>query len=263
MRLSNVSLRNGLLALTFAGAALFATAASADPGHGRGHWKDNDRRGNYDNRGGDYRGQVRYRDGGQVRYRDGGGARVRIDAHYRSGGGGSYRSGGGYYRGGGGSYGGGGYGGRVYVRSAPRVVYAQPQRVYVRCAPRYVSYRPHRVIIVRPAPYARVGINFGRIGISAILGHGWNDCDYGCNFCDAHFSSYGSYSAHVQSCAYRPRDCDIQCRPWDNAGYQEWRGNDDGQCEDRYGYDNDDRGDYRSNDGYDDDDRYYDEDDDN
>jgi hypothetical protein len=124
------------------------------------------------------------------------------------------------------------------------------------------------VIVVRPAPYARVGVNFGRISISALLGghRHWNDCDYGCNFCDAHFSSYGSYEAHVRSCEYRPRDCQIQCRQWDNAGYDEWSDRGDGQCspDDAYSndsrYDDDDRYDNRRHD--DDDDRYYDEDDD-
>ena len=87
--------------------------------------------------------------------------------------------------------------------------------------------------------------------------------DYGCNFCDAHFTSYGSYESHVQGCDHRPSGSRIQCEDWDESGYDEYCRRDGDRYEERdrgdY-YDNDDR-DYRGNDGYDDrdDDGYYDD----
>jgi len=189
--------RNGMIAL-----ALCASAASADPGHGRGHgqWK-------------------------HQRYRE-----VYVQSA------------------------------PVYVQPAPVYVQAPPPVVYRECAPRYVTYYPQRVMVVRPTPFVRVGAQFGSVSISAVLG-GHQRYDYGCNFCDAHFSSYGAYENHVHNCAYRPANTRIECRQWDDQGYSQWQGRSPSSCrrgDDRdYGY-NDDR-------RYDDDQRYddrrYDDDD--
>ncbi len=154
--------------------------------------------------------------------------------------------------------------GRVVVREP---VYA-PTRVYAACAPRYVTYRPQRVVVVRPAPYVRVGGRFGSVDISAIFGQRrhYDAYEYGCNFCDAHFASYGAYERHVHSCSYRPANYRIQCRNWDDAGYDEYRAGryDDRRYGDGRGYDSndgrydDDRG-YQGNDGYDEDGYYGDD----
>jgi hypothetical protein len=137
-------------------------------------------------------------------------------------------------------------------------VYVQPAPVVYRaCAPRYVVYRPQHVAVVRPAPYVHVGARIGAVDISAVFGGGggWSNYDYGCNFCEAHYSSYGGWENHVQSCRYRPANTRIECRRWDRDGYAQWR---DSRYDDRY----DDRGyDDRRYDDERYDDRYYDEDD--
>jgi hypothetical protein len=230
MRLKIASSRNGLLALTvIAALSICASAALAGDGNGRGHKKKG--YGHGKSRGGGY--SVRYRQPQKVYV---------------------HPSRGGHYGG----------GSRVTVR------YRQPQRVYVQrphvvryeaCAPRYVTYRPQRVILVRPAPYVRVGAHIGSIDISAIFGpkRRYSHYDYGCNFCEAHFTSYGGYEGHVRSCEHRPHGSRIECEDWDESGYDEYRRGDHGRYDDRYeerdrgDYDDryDDRG-YRGNDGYDD-----------
>lgn len=141
----------------------------------------------------------------------------------------------------------------VVVRPARRV-HAVP--VYAACEPRYVSYRSPRVIVVRPAPYVRVGARIGSVDIGAVFGgrRQYSHYDYGCNFCESRYSSFSAYETHVQRCSHRPRNVVIQARVWDDAGYGEWRGRD--ACDQGRGY-----GDRR----YDDrdyDDRYDDRDDD-
>jgi hypothetical protein len=157
---------------------------------------------------------------------------------------------------------------RAVVVSRPvRVVHAAP--VYAACPPRYVSYRSPRVVVVRPAPYVRVGARIGSVHIGAIFGGRRHaDYDYGCNFCDARFNAFSAYDSHVHGCAHRPRNVRIEARVWDDAGYGEWehrdpcaqdrtyareagvydegwddRGYDDGGYDDRdrdYGYDDED-----------------------
>jgi hypothetical protein len=147
----------------------------------------------------------------------------------------------------------------VYVQSAP--VYVQPAPVVYRaCAPRYVTYYPQQVMVVRPTPFVQVGARFGSITIGAVFG-GHQRYQYGCNFCDAHFSSYGAYENHVHNCAYRPANTRIECRQWDDQGYSQWQGRSPSSCRrsnDRY-YEEDDRG-YSQDDRYDD--RRYDNQDD-
>jgi hypothetical protein len=135
-----------------------------------------------------------------------------------------------------------------------RAYYAQP--VYAvpppaPCAPRYVVYRPQRVLVVRPAPYVRIGGHFGQVDISAIFGprRSYATYDYGCNFCDAHFGSFEAYENHVEHCPYRPANVRIDVRAWGDGGAGDYRGYDR----------NDYRNDYRSDDRNDDrnDDRGY------
>ena len=147
---------------------------------------------------------------------------------------------------------------RVHAYYAPQPVYVQPAPVvYQACAPRYVVYRPQHVAVVRPAPYVHIGARIGAVDINAVLGggQGWSDYDYGCNFCEAHYSSYGGWENHVRACDYRPANTRIECRRWDRDGYAEWRSRDSRY--DRY----DDRryeDERYENERYDD--RYYDED---
>lgn len=151
----------------------------------------------------------------------------------------------------------------VVVARPARRVYAAP--VYAACAPRYVSYRSPRAIVVRPAPYVRVGARIGSVDIGAVFGgrSQYSNYEYGCNFCESRYSSFSAYDSHVQSCSYRPRNVQIQARVWDDAGYGEWEGRDASSQDRRYSdsrYEEDDRYDRR----YDDDDRYdrrYDDDD--
>ena len=96
-------------------------------------------------------------------------------------------------------------------------VFAAPP-AWTACAPRYVVYRPQRVAIVRPAPYVRIGGRIGQVDVSAVFGPhaNYTSYDYGCNFCDAHFSSFGAYEDHVEHCAYRPANVRIVVRSWDD-----------------------------------------------
>jgi hypothetical protein len=108
------------------------------------------------------------------------------------------------------------YGHRRYypVACAPQpVYYAAPA-----CAPRYVVYRPARVLVVRPAPYVQVGTRIGPVDISAIFGS-HQRYEYGCNFCDAHFSTFGAYEDHVEHCGYAPSNVHIQVQAWGDNGY--------------------------------------------
>ena len=141
----------------------------------------------------------------------------------------------------------------VYVQPAPvcvqpAPVYVQAAPVYQACAPRYVTYYPEQVAVVRPTPFVHIGAQLGAVSISALFG-GHRQYDYGCNFCDAHFSSYGAYENHVHNCAYRPSNVRIECRQWDDDGYAQWQGRNPSSCRrsnDRY-YEEDDR-DYRQDD---------------
>ena len=124
----------------------------------------------------------------------------------------------------------------VVVVDRPAYVVRQAP-VYEACAPRYVSSYSPRVVVVRPAPYVSVGARIGSVDIAAVFGprRQYAQYEYGCNFCEAHFSTFAAYDVHVHGCDYRPHDVRIQARVWDDEGYGEWRGRDD-----RY-YEEDDR----------------------
>jgi hypothetical protein len=131
----------------------------------------------------------------------------------------------------------------VVVVEAPRYrrVYAAP--VF---RPRYVTYQPNRVLVVQPAPYVAVNGRIGPVDISAVFGPRatYHAAYYGCNFCDARFSSYGSYRSHVLACGYRPANVNVIVHPWDDGRYAQGPGDDCGNGHVAYdGYD----------DGYDDD----------
>jgi hypothetical protein len=142
----------------------------------------------------------------------------------------------------------------VVVSRPVRVVRAEP--AWAACPPRYVSYRPQRVVVVRPAPYVRVGGRIGSVNISAIFGprRQYSDYEYGCNFCEAHFGSFAAYDSHVHGCSHRPQDVRIQARHWDDAGYDEWDGRDACSTDRRYadGRWDDERYDRRDDDWYED-----------
>ncbi len=108
----------------------------------------------------------------------------------------------------------------VHVVSPARVVFAAPAR--------YVTYAEPRVVVVRPTPYVHVGARIGRVSIGAVFGPQpqYARYEYGCNFCDAHYSSFAAYDAHVHGCSHRPREVQIVARGWDDQGYGEWVGRD-------------------------------------
>jgi len=110
------------------------------------------------------------------------------------------------------------------------------------CPPEYVYSR--RIIRVRPIRFVVVA-GFGSVGFHG--GYYGDDYVYGCNFCDARFSSYRSYHDHVGSCGHRPHGYRVECSDWDTKGWDE-----DGWCEDR-----DDRYDRGHGSWSRDDDRWY------
>jgi hypothetical protein len=110
----------------------------------------------------------------------------------------------------------------VVLRDGPRGHRFRAHRVWVR--PFYIER--HRLCVIRPVRY------FG--GVSATLGgvrlharfhdhDGW----YGCNFCDARFSSYSGYHRHVVRCDDRPHGYRFEVRDW---GHDDW-------CDDECEYD--------------------------
>jgi hypothetical protein len=116
-------------------------------------------------------------------------------------------------------------------REVRYVVVRQPRAVFVR--PVYADYfivRRPRFVVVRPVPYwpmgygnsvsARIGVNIGHVQ----LGFGFQRTEpyYGCNFCDAYFSDYGAWEAHVAGCAHRSEERVI-CEPWDAGDVDAFR----------------------------------------
>ncbi|HLQ65869.1 MAG TPA: hypothetical protein VK123_01400 [Candidatus Limnocylindrales bacterium] len=132
---------------------------------------------------------------------------------------------------------------QVVIRTGNRVPRYRAWRAYYR--PQYVYSR--RIIRVHPV----------RFHLSAAIGgvsiHGGyrsaGDYQYGCNFCDARFSDYDDYAAHVATCPYRPHGYRVECSDWDSpadAGWWdegEWRDYDDGGA---YYRDSGDYPDYRN-----------------
>ncbi|MEP7028161.1 MAG: hypothetical protein ABI960_06160 [Candidatus Eisenbacteria bacterium] len=142
-------------------------------------------------------------------------------------------------RGHGRGHGHGKYDRRIVFVPAPRAYYARPDFAPAPCEPRYVTYRPSRVLIVRPAPFVRIGGRVGAVDISAVFGprRQYANYEYGCNFCDAHYATYRGYSNHVVGCSHRPADVRIQARAWGDGGYGDARYNASGYDDEDDGYD--------------------------
>ena len=96
------------------------------------------------------------------------------------------------------------------------------------CPPSY--YYPRHIVYVRPVRFfISVG---GVIGGAHVHGSYSDPGDiYGCNFCDAEFSSYDAYEDHVAHCRYAPRGYRIITSDWDQG---QW---DDEQWQDNRGWD--------------------------
>jgi hypothetical protein len=100
------------------------------------------------------------------------------------------------------------------------------------CAPSY--YYPRHIIYVRPVRFfisARIG------GVHVHAGnYGYDDDSdiYGCNFCDAQFSSFDSYERHMAHCPYAPRGYRVIVSDWDHG---QWS---DDQWQDDRGWDRED-----------------------
>jgi len=87
-------------------------------------------------------------------------------------------------------------------------------------------YYPQHVVYVHPVRFF--------ISVGAVIGgahvHGsYSDPGdiYGCNFCDAEFSSYDAWDAHVAHCRYAPDGYRVITSDWDQG---QW--NDDGLRDD-------------------------------
>ena len=91
-------------------------------------------------------------------------------------------------------------------------------------------YYPTQVCYVRPVRFfvtARAMI--GGVAIDARYA---DPVDvFGCNFCDARFETYGSYSRHVRSCDHGPHGYRVVAQDWDHDVWEEGHG--DWEREDR------------------------------
>jgi hypothetical protein len=140
----------------------------------------------------------------------------------------------------------------IVVRSGNRGPRYRAWRAYSR--PEYIYSR--RIIRVRPVRlYVGASIVIGGVHIrGAYRDHG--DYAYGCNFCDARFSDYSDYHAHVTGCSHRPAGYRVDCSDWGSgAGSWDdegWR-DDDGDGDYRPDYRrHDDQGDQDDEERYDD-----------
>ncbi|MGH7726411.1 MAG: hypothetical protein ACREOU_13370 [Candidatus Eiseniibacteriota bacterium] len=110
---------------------------------------------------------------------------------------------------------------RVVHRPVVRTVYRPV--VYTEWQPRYVAYRPQRVVVVRPAPIVTVAGRIGGVNISAVFGPRatYDTYAYGCNFCDAHYGSWGDWRNHVAGCGHRPDDVQIVYERWSDNNWDD------------------------------------------
>jgi len=99
------------------------------------------------------------------------------------------------------------------------------------CPPSY--YYPRHIIYVRPVRFF-ISARIGGVHVHAGNYGDYDDAVYGCNFCDAQFSSFDAYENHVDHCRYAPRGYRVEARDWDQG---QW--NDD-QWQDDQGWDRDD-----------------------
>jgi hypothetical protein len=184
------------VALAMSVAAVAPAAAKNDKHRGRGNPEYRESR---HEDGARYRSRdARYPSRGQVRYRTG--------VSYRSG---------------------------YHYRRAPvrYVVVRRPRFVVVRPVYReyFVVHRP-RFVVVRPVPCwpaeygsgvsARIGVRTG--GLNLDFGFRRHDPYYGCNFCDAYFTSYSAWEDHVAGCSHGPSER-VLCEPWDDGDVSHFR----------------------------------------
>ena len=141
---------------------------------------------------------------------------------------------------------------RYVVVRRPRYVIVRPAYadVFVYHRPRYLVVRP---VPVWPTPYGggvsgRVGIHTRNLSLN--FGFAKRTPAYGCDFCDAYFSSYDAWEDHINSCPNRP-DGRIMCQRWDDDDLRSCQG-EAGRAWSRANYDDDN---YQGEDDYDDYDR--------
>ena len=92
------------------------------------------------------------------------------------------------------------------------------------CRPSF--YHPRHIIYVRPV---RFFISAGAV-IGGVHVHGsYADPGdiYGCNFCDAQFSSFHRYEAHVAHCSHAPSGYRVVAGDWDHGQWNDERWQDD------------------------------------
>jgi len=84
-------------------------------------------------------------------------------------------------------------------------------------------YYPTHVVYVRPVRFF--------LTAHAIIGGVAIDASYadpadifGCNFCDARFETYGSYSRHVRSCVHAPHGYRVVAQEWDDHAWDDSHG---------------------------------------
>jgi len=92
------------------------------------------------------------------------------------------------------------------------------------CPPSY--YYPRHIIYVRPV---RFFISAGAtIGGVHVHGDYADPGDlYGCNFCDAQFSSFDAYEDHLAHCSHAPRGYRVVVSDWDHGQWNDDRWQDD------------------------------------
>jgi hypothetical protein len=108
------------------------------------------------------------------------------------------------------------------VRSPRRVILRPAQAdVFMIRGPRFVAVRPVPVWVHRPSIATRLTARLGRV-IFAVSNHDYGP-HYGCNFCDAHFSEYWNWEAHVTSCARWRSNVRVIAIPWDDGDLRYFR----------------------------------------
>ena len=93
-------------------------------------------------------------------------------------------------------------------------------------------YYPTHVVYVRPVRFfvtARAVIG----GVSIDASYADPVDVFGCNFCDARFERYGSYSRHVRSCVHAPHGYRVVAQDWDEHAWEDSHGDDDWERDDR------------------------------
>jgi len=126
------------------------------------------------------------------------------------------------------------------------------------CEPEFIYSR--RIVRIRPIRYFAATVVIGGVHVGARY-NDYDDCYYGCNFCDARFESYGAYRAHVYGCDARPHGYRIEASDWNDRELRDSGWWDDRNWVRDHTYEGDrDHGDYGDRDYGDRDtgDRYYD-----